>query len=455
MVWRRRENATNQLAPPKPRLLSIGGTDASSEGSEAATDTADAVRQRTIVDRALAQLFDVADSLTSARLLFSRYDRDPKNGELDIRSLRAMLQHLGKGQWEYTKSDARNVLAALAPGKQALPFAAFQREVQLCLLEALRRRWLAQSFSAHQHGQDWSRLWVLFTKHRSGSNRTSSTRHGTALVERLTFQQFESAARKAGFGAHRGKSLKHTAGSNVCGMAANLSDSELKMLFTLLVNVVQGTPVQKSLADDGAASPATAGLTFEGFLLFMERGCLSSNQEASPRSVRGEGGECLSPAAKAARWAHTPRELHPHADRVFEKLLKLKSASLRGALLPPVVHADPAKTVPRLKSAEFARRLAVVGVQLTDEELMLLVAEFGTHNLVGSTDDTINVLDFLTRCSAYRRHYHSHETHQRNVLRQGLGQTPPATPKSSSLAASRLGATHTTGSFFLSSSDSS
>ena len=427
------------------------------EGSEVVVDAADAVRQRTVVDRALAQLFDMVDSLTSARLLFSRYDRDPKNGELDVRSLRAMLQHLGKGQWEYSAADARNVLGALAPGRTALPFAVFQREVQRCLLEALRRRWLAQSFSAHQQGQDWTRLWVLFTKHRSGANRTSSARSGAGPVERLTFAQFESAARKAGFGAHRGQNLKHTAPSSVCGMAANLTDSELKSLFALLVELVQGRATRSSLADDGAGTPATSGLTFEAFLLFMERGCLSANQETPlPRPVSGQGGECASPAARAARWAHMRRELHPHADRVFEKLLKLQSASLRGALLPPDVDADPAKTVPQLTSEQFARRLATAGVELTEDELRLLVAEFGTHNLVGSAEGSINVVDFISRCSTYRRHHHSHETHQRNVLRQRLGQTPPTTPMGSSLgaAATILGASSAADALF-SSSDGS
>jgi hypothetical protein len=423
--------------------------------STAAPSEADDVRRRATVDRALGQLFELTDSLSSARMLFSRYDREPRNGELDVRALRAMLQHLGHGQWEYSKADARNVLAVLAPGRDSLSFGAFQREVKLGLLEALRRRWLAQSFSAQQEGQDWTRLWVLFTKHRAGADRS-----GNGPAERLTFAQFEAAARKAGFGAHRGQNLKRTARSSVCGMAANLSDAELKSMFALLVEVVQGTQTQRSLTDDGAATPTRRGLTFEGFLQFMERGCLADTSQASPQSSGGvgAGGECPSPAARAARWAHTPRELHPHADRVFDKLLKLKSASLRGAILPPDCLADPAKTVPRLSPKEFARRIGVVGVELSEEECQLLVAEFSTHNLVGGNEHTINVADFLARCTAYRRQHHSHQTHQRNVLRQGLSPGQPTTPTSASsvgaTAATRWGANPAAGSrFFSSSSD--
>ena len=407
--------------PDKPKMTPLTIEPPSAPAS-APVSAEEQVRQRTIVDRALQQLFEEADSLTSARRLFSRYDRN-QTGGLGAEGVRAMLQHLGKGQWEYSKADARRVLAALAPGGDVLTLAAFQREVKLGLLEALRRRWLAQSFSAQEEGQDWTRLWVLFTKHRSGDDCADAADGGQA--ERLTIQQFGAAARKAGFGAHRGQNMRHTTGSSVCGIAANLSDAELKSLFSLLCEAVQGAPVQRSLTDDGAATPARRGLTFEGFLSFLERGVLHQSQPSDVSASSGyadsyadsaqlEGGALMSPAGRAGRWAHTPRELHPHADAVFEKLLRLKGASVRGALQPPG-NFDPTAPMPRLSRKHFARRLAVLGVALREEELSLRKSIIlNTEFIILNTESIILNTEFIISNAASSPRQNSIDSHGRS-----------------------------------------
>ena len=357
-----------------------------------------AVRQRAVVDRALAQLFETTDSLTAARRLFSRYDRNPQNGRLTAGELRPLLKALGKGQWQYTKGDARRVLNALTCGEESLSLASFLREVQLALLEALRQKFLAQSFSSQEEGQDWTRLWQRLTK-PAGS--ASATRGGTGRAgDCLSLKQFLSAARKAGFGAHRGINLRHkTRATPICGMASSLSDAELKSLFTLLTETVQGS------AEGGS-------LTFAGFRSFLEFGVLRREPAAAVADSRAG-----SPAAHSPRWAHTTPEIHSSAEDVFQRLLQQNVGTLRAALVP-AGSFDPQKPLPRLSERQFARRLADLGLELSADELGVLKAEFGTHNSVVGDTRTICVTDFLTRLAAYRRQHHAQLAHQRNVWRQ-------------------------------------